>query len=36
MPQIWDQTAKTDKRVIHIEPVTRLTLDFVVIELPEV
>jgi F420-non-reducing hydrogenase large subunit len=24
MPQIWDETHKTDKRVIHIEPVTRL------------
>jgi F420-non-reducing hydrogenase large subunit len=24
MPQIWDQTHKTDERVIHIEPVTRL------------
>ena len=24
MPQIWDETHKTDQRVIHIEPVTRL------------
>ncbi|HUV06963.1 MAG TPA: Ni/Fe hydrogenase subunit alpha [Spirochaetia bacterium] len=24
MPEIWDKTHKTDKRVIHIEPVTRL------------
>jgi F420-non-reducing hydrogenase large subunit len=24
MPQIWDETHKTDRRVIHIEPVTRL------------
>jgi F420-non-reducing hydrogenase large subunit len=24
MPQIWDQPHKTDERVIHIEPVTRL------------
>jgi len=24
MPEIWDKTHKTDERVIHIEPVTRL------------
>ena len=24
MPEIWDTPVKTDKKIIHIEPVTRL------------